>query len=130
MAVYQTKQRQLMGEFFQNNPHKVFSATQLVQYFAVNHNISASTIYRNLAELDRDGEIRQVTNIGGRDTHYQYVGSQDCKGQIHMLCSVCHQSMHMSSDTMHYLSQQLLTVDGFAVDNNSSVIYGVCKHCR
>lgn len=130
MAVYQTKQRQLMGEFFKNHPHKVFSTTQVVQYFAVNHNISASTIYRNLAELDRDGEIRQVANLGGRDTHYQYIGSQSCKGQIHMLCSKCHQSIHMSSDTMQYLGQQLLSVDGFSVDNNSSVIYGICKHCR
>lgn len=130
MAVYQTKQRQLMGEFFQNHPHKVFSATQIVQYFAVNHNISASTIYRNLAELDRDGEISQVTNIGGRDTHYQYIGSHGCKGQIHMLCSKCQKSMHMSSETVQYLREQLLTVDGFTVDNDSSVIYGICKQCR
>ncbi len=129
MAVYHTKQRQLLGEFFSSHPHKVFSATEVVQYFAVNHDISASTIYRNLSELDAEGEIRQVANLGGRDTHYQYIGTDSCKGQIHLLCSKCHRSIHMHSDTMRYLSGQLLSTDGFVVDNNSSVIYGVCKQC-
>ncbi len=129
MAVYKTKQRQLLGEFFKSHPHKVFSATQLVQYFAVTHDISASTIYRNLSELDAEGEIRQVTNLGGRDMHYQYIGTDSCRGQIHLLCSKCHQSIHMSRDIMHYLSGQLLSTDGFTVDSTSSVIYGVCKHC-
>ncbi len=130
MAVYQTKQRLLLGEFFNSQPHKVFSATELVQYFAVNHDISASTIYRNLSELDAEGVIRQVTNLGGRDTQYQYIGADSCKGKIHLLCSKCHKSIHMSSDINQYLSGQLLSVDGFVVDSNSSVIYGVCKHCQ
>lgn len=130
MSIYKTKQRRLLSDFFKNNPHKIFTATSIVEYFEQNHDVSASTIYRHLAALVDSGEIRQVIHLNGREESYQYIDNECCKNQIHLLCRECHESMHMDSDIAATFKESLLRLSNFKVDTNTTIIYGVCKNCR
>lgn len=116
-------------KFFKENPHQVFTASSIVDKFQGSNNVGASTIYRNLASLEHDGEIRKVANLSGRETHYQYIDAEHCRNHIHLICNKCNNSIHMKECVSQILTESLLGLNNFAVDNNSTIIYGTCDKC-
>ncbi len=129
MAIYKTKQRSMILHFFKNHVHETFSVSQIIEAFQTQA-ISNSAIYRNLAELAEQGEIRKISKNGTREACYQYAGAEDCKKYIHLFCGKCEQSIHMDYGKMELFVKQMMEEEDFVVDASKTVIWGTCKKCK
>ena len=129
MRNYNTQQRQILLDFFAAHKDENVSTAEVIDGLKP-YKISESAIYRNLVSLEKEGKLRRVTKAGDRKTYYQYIDHDDCRGQIHISCIKCGKTTHISQDASRYLAKELIKEDGFTIDNDETVIYGLCKQCK
>lgn len=126
-----TKQRKTIFDFLRNNLHRQFTVKQMQSSLASEF-ISLSTLYRNLKILEKDGYIKcslKNTNLGN-EVLYQYISKENCSSHIHAICTICENTFHLEHSEESLINNSLLNSHGFFVDNNKTVIYGVCKDCH
>ena len=129
---YHTKCKDLIKQFISEHKSARFSVADLSQYLkAQGADINITTIYRNLDKLTSDGTLIKTKNPGNDFCFYQYAGEEsECVGHLHLQCKVCGRIVHLSdkymSDVYNYLRKEV----GFKLDFRSSVLVGVCDHCR
>lgn len=128
MAGYMTKQRRVLLSFFESHPDEIFSALQIVQQLDEDI-ISISAVYRNLTALEEDGLLRRHAKSGAREVYYQYVACDHCKGRIHLSCTKCDKLFHISPDHQRQLFAQMFQLEGFYLDAEATVLYGICPQC-
>ena len=128
MSRYNTEQRRSLMTFLRSHPDCQYSARQLADALE-QQNISLSAVYRNLAALEAAGLISRFAREGCREVYYQFTGASDCVGCIHMTCVRCGKTMHMDPGSADELLCHVLQRNGFAVDKNKTVVYGVCRRC-
>ena len=127
MPKYHTRQREQLLEFFGKNTDKSLSAVQIAESIK---DISISAIDRNLAAREREGALKRVPKSGTREVYYQYIGSPECRGSIHVSCTGCGKTYHLPHDTAKKLEESLKTSDGFKISCGDTVLYGVCAECN
>ena len=64
MKTYDTEARRTLCEFMKNNAERQFTAEELCA--AVSHSAGKSTVYRLIARLCDEGEIRRIPRGGER----------------------------------------------------------------
>lgn len=129
MSKYMTKQRKAMLSFLSLHADETLSAKQLEAALS-SEGVSISAVYRNLAELEKEGKVRRVNQSGSREVFYQYTDGAHCKECLHLSCEKCGKTYHMNSEVAQMLVQNLAQSDEFAIDKASTVLYGVCRDCR
>lgn len=125
---YNTKQREILLDFFNKNHDKSFSAKEIASMLD-GMNISVSAVYRNLSELEKNGKVRKTSKNGSRDAYYQYVDCEDCKGHLHLSCTKCGSTTHLDDNQTKILLDVVASNANFNIDKNSTVLYGLCKKC-
>lgn len=125
---YKTDQRNILLEFLQENPDKMFSEKQIEEILS-SKGISRSALYRNLQALELNGKIKRCTKTGSREIYFQYVGLQDCKSHIHLSCKKCGKIFHMESKVADSIINNVESSQGFAIDLGETTIYGTCRTC-
>ena len=128
MRNYNTQQRQILLDFFSKHIDESVSTVEVINELR-GYKISESAIYRNLLSLEKEGKLRRISKIGDRKTYYQYMDEEECKGQIHISCMKCGKTTHISPNVSKRLAKNLKEDDDFTIDNNETVIYGLCKKC-
>lgn len=126
---YNTKQREILIKFFSNNHDRSFSAEDIYETLKT-ENISLSAIYRNLSVLEKDGKLRKTTKHGTTKAFYQYVDPEKCEGHMHISCTKCGKTEHLSQREESTLLSSVLKNENFSIDTNNTIIYGVCKKCK
>ncbi len=129
MSSYKTKQRGALLDFLKAHPDELFSVAQVADCLK-DEKISKSALYRNLAELEADGEIRRHSKSGTREVYYQYINDVCCKNQLHLSCVKCEKTFHMNAVRANLLLRQMSFDEEFDIDKKLTVLYGVCKACR
>ena len=124
---YSTSQRKQLLAFLREHRDETFSAARITAYM---EGVSRSAVYRNLAALEAEGQIRRVAGNGGKQICYRYIGAQECKDHLHLACSRCGAVMHMDHPATDTLIDSVMRDSGFAVDSAATVLYGVCGRCR
>ena len=127
--VYSTKQRKIIIDFFNQNLDKSFSAEELSNALC-DKDVSESAVYRNLNELEKEGRVRRLTKPNSKKSFYQFVDCDECKGHLHMACTKCGQTIHLCDKQSEKLIEDVLKNSNFAIDKNSTVLYGICKNCK
>ena len=86
-------------------------------------NISLGTVYRNLAELERAGEILSLS-VGDGNEHFD----GDTSSHIHLVCSECGEII----DFPDQQNQIFSIIKDCDFDSKTSVctVFGTCKNCR
>ena len=125
---YKTQQREILINFLKENHNKNFSVDEISKALE-NYDISVSAIYRNLCELENDGQVKKISKSGTRKAFYQFVGDDACKGHLHLTCEKCGQTVHLDSDATSTISNELLQNASFSLDEHSTVLIGTCKDC-
>ena len=125
---YNTKQREILLDFFNNNRDTVLSADEIVEKLK-NNNISTSAVYRNLSDLEKNGKLRKTSKSGSRKAYYQFVDCDDCNGHLHLSCTKCGKTTHLDDDKAKLISK-MLENSNFNIDKNSTVLYGTCENCK
>ena len=125
---YNTEQRSVLLSFLTENPDKTFSAKEIAQALA-GKNISKSSVYRNLAELEAEQKIKRVTKTGSKESFYQFFDNSECKNHIHLSCTKCGKIFHLESEQTEKLVNEVELADGFEISRSETTLYGVCKDC-
>lgn len=131
MAHYMTRQRRALIEYLKSNPDRQLTARQIADALeeSGSSRISQSAVYRNLQLLKNEGIISLVTQDSARESVYQYVDSDECRECIHLTCIRCGQIQHLKTSAADELVKNASDNDGFEVDRQKTIIYGVCKAC-
>lgn len=128
MAAYKTEQRKAMLAFFNEHPDEQFSAKEIAEALT-DGSISLSAVYRNLSVMTGEGLIRRSVNENGHEAVYQYVAAETCCGELHLTCTECGKTFHMSHPVAEVMLEKLSSMDGFQLDRTKTVLYGICKKC-
>lgn len=129
MSKYMTKQRMLLLDYLQAHPDEPMSAGQISEAVE-DAPVSASAVYRNLAELEADGKVRRLSRAGSREVFFQYMDALDCRNCLHLNCTKCGKTFHMSTPGTDRVVRDVERSDFFRVDKSETVLYGVCRACR
>lgn len=129
MPKYMTKQRKALLAYLTLHADEKLSARQMEAALG-GEGVSISAVYRNLAELEKEGKVRRVNQSGSREVFYQYTDGAHCKECLHLSCEKCGKTYHMNTQGAAMLIENLAQSDEFTIDKASTVLYGVCKACR
>lgn len=83
-------------------------------------NISLGTVYRNLKQLEDEGDIITISSTLDR---LNYDGC--VKPHQHFICSVCNRIIDLDMKSHISEAEKL----GFEVDRENTVLYGRCAGC-
>ena len=129
MPGYNTKQRRILLAFLEQHPDELFSARQIADALKAEQ-ISLSAVYRNLVQLEADGQIRRYTKSGTQETFFEYIAAEHCKDVLHMKCVKCGRTFHMTEQSAVMLAELLTRNEQFSLDRNNTVLYGACSQCK
>ena len=129
MPRYHTKQRAALLSFFEEHADETLSVQQITDALQGAH-ISLSAVYRNLSELEADGEIRKSSRAGTRKAFYQYMSAKACKGALHLSCKNCGKTVHVDRETAQRLTEQIKVKERFLLDSIDTILYGLCESCQ
>ena len=127
MKVYHTEQRQRILESFESNHDATVTEGDIAA--ALSSVVSKSAVYRNLADLEKEGKVVRVSLNGGRSAGYRYAASKHCAGKIHISCVRCGKTEHVSGKAAASFEKALRETDGFLLSKGECLLYGVCKSC-
>ena len=131
MAGYQTKPRRQLLSFLAEQPECSYTAEELADALAARHGTEApgkSTVYRLVAKLVREEQLKRFEPEGSRRSYYQIIG---CTGHdhLHLKCTDCGRLIHMEESASAHLLRDILQENGFSVDEHKTVIFGRCNEC-
>ena len=125
---FRTKQRETLLQFLTEHPDEFYTARQIADAL-IDQTISLSSVYRNLALLEKAGVLQKRVN-DAKEVTYRYAHAHGCEGLIHLTCIHCGKTYHMSSALSDTLERELMNKDSFAVDKTHTTLYGICKDCN
>lgn len=93
--------------------------------------VNATTIYRYLDKLEKDGSVIKYTSAKGSSATYQYVDREHkCEEHLHLKCTNCGAIVHLDCHFMDVIADHIKDDHGFSIQCRNSVIYGLCKDCN
>ena len=129
MAKYLTKQRKLLLDFLAEHTDETLSAGQIADTLS-GKEISISAIYRNLAALEQEGRLKRSARPGSQEAYYRFTDEEECRGHLHLSCLRCGKTVHVEEAETDALTHQLAKSEGFALDREDTVLYGICADCQ
>ena len=127
MRSYDTKAKSALSEFLRTNADRQFTAEELADIMS--KSAGKSTVYRLLAKLCEDGEIRRLPREGERGSYYQAIPDETCLGHLHLKCSRCGKLVHLEDEESRRIFAMALE-NGFIIDTKLTMLYGICGDCR
>ena len=126
MSKYMTRQRKALLAFLGAHADELLSAREIADAL----DVSLSAVYRNLAALEHEGVLRRGGVNNSRESIYQYTGAAACRDCLHLSCTRCGRTFHMSAAGAERLQRDALRSDEFRIDRGETVLYGLCRECR
>ena len=128
MAVYMTEQRRALTRFFEKRRDQSFTAKQIFEQLE-DTGVSLSAVYRNLNALEKEGKLVRVGSDRYGETSYRYTACEQCRKKIHLSCRKCGKTYHLEPSAARELVDTVALSNGFMVDENETVLYGLCLSC-
>ena len=127
---YQTAGRKRLVTYLKENAAGApISAEELCRGLAAEGRAPGqSSVYRMLADLVHEGEVRKYPAENG--FLYEYVGEgRTCAHHFHLQCLTCGEVMHLECGCSDDISAHLARAHGFEVDRGKTLFYGKCAKC-
>ena len=128
MANYNTRQRDLLLSYLSGHADEQLSVQKIISDLKA-QKISASAVYRKLADLEQKKQIKRCTRENSRESFYQYINLPECKYSLHLSCRVCGKMFHMEQDEADRLIDSIAQKQGFLINRAETVLYGICRDC-
>ena len=129
LAEYMTKQRKLLMDYLISHTDETLPTSRIAEALS-DEGISPSAIYRNLSALEKKGKLFRSMTPGSQELSYRYIGAEKCLGIVHLSCLHCGKTAHMEQEDADLLARRLKRKEGFALDREDTVLYGICAECR
>ena len=123
---YNTGKREQILKFLADNSARSYTLEQICENIIPDGH-GKSTVYRIVSELVDKDCLRRLSDGKTRHCTYQYVGDEECRGHLHLMCRDCGKLIHLDAKLSHELCGTLLA-SGFAVDEGS-MLFGKCEVC-
>ena len=124
---YQTKQKEVIAEYFQANPDACLTAEAV--YSALGADVGMTTVYRAVSRLCEEGFLRRYAPKGaGEAALYQLNPCSEC--HMHIRCVDCGALSHLHCEVVRGFSSHLLEHHGFVLDECQTILYGRCARCE
>lgn len=108
--------------------HSHFDVEELFQSLrGSKKNVSRATIYRTLPYLLHAGLIRKSNCIEEREEYEHIYGHPN---HLHLLCRKCDRIVEQSDDELERVLKRIAKNNGFAFEDYSVIIKGLCSLCR
>ncbi len=92
-----------------------------------NENINLSTVYRSLNTFVSNKIVKKEVSNLDKITYYSLV---DKKKHYHILeCTNCHKQIRIDYCPFESVEKKIYKDYGFKVEDENSIVYGVCKDC-
>lgn len=127
-----TKQKELVINTLTKNMKKHLTAEEILLITKEeSKDISQATVYRILGELVGSGIIRKYIGADNKKACYQYVDNHSkCNMHYHLICDKCGQTIHYECTELESLKKDILKQNGFEVNLQKIVLYGICESCK
>ena len=133
MTGYQTQQRNLLISFFESHPGEAFTIDEIMQCLQNEQEAdvpSRSTVYRTVAELEKEGSLKRSYLSKRRRSAYQYHDAHACASHLHIRCEKCNALMHLDTKVSDTITRLLQNDANISLDVGNTVLLGCCKKCR
>ncbi len=130
MKKYATKQRTLLLSVFQEHSGESLSIDGILALLPPGSQVSRSAVYRNVDKLAQEGQLRKTLSKDGRKALYQYINCQAHCRRLHLRCEKCGKVFHLESQADENALRFVLQKSGFRLDEQATVLTGVCKECH
>ena len=87
-----------------------------------------STVYRLIARLCDEGEIRRIPRGGERGAYYQAMTGEPCLRHLHLKCLSCGLLIHLDENESRRIASVALGRN-FTVDGKKTMLFGYCGSC-
>ncbi len=129
MRNYQTRQRELLKDYFEAHANTKCSASDV--FLALkDEGISRSFVYRNLDRLVSEGFLEIGINEAGTHAMYEYRSCGMQCAHLHMQCVKCGKTFHLKNGRQEFLLKKIFVENGFEVDVQRSILKGYCDGCK
>jgi Fur family ferric uptake transcriptional regulator len=94
--------------------------------------VAKSTVYRFLASLENEGELRKYVVAEGNSACYQLMGESGCAEHYHMMCHECGGIVHFENRELRKIFGSLrdsASGEKLSIDGPRTVFYGICPKC-
>ncbi|MBP1588898.1 MAG: transcriptional repressor [Kiritimatiellae bacterium] len=129
MRTYRTRQRQALAEWLEGRVDRAFSAREAAEALA-GAGVSLSAVYRNLAAMEKEGQLRRVGAGEGGEARYEFSDRERCGTHLHLSCGRCGRTFHVDERTSGAVCRAVAAAAGFEVDELGTSIQGICADCR
>ncbi len=128
---YKTRQRSDILDCLRDNAEKSMTVDEIAQELSKRGCVvGRTTVYRYLDSLIGLGEVRRFLREGEKSSAFQFVGDHnECSEHIHLRCKNCGKFVHLGCGFMRGANEHLLKDHGFCVDNEKTILVGVCADC-
>lgn len=124
---YNTESRKKILAFIKKSPERSFTAEEIVSSEELS-SVAKSTVFRRLAQLTREGEIRRINDTTSRKVTYQYIDKEKCSEHIHLKCNTCGKLFHIDGLVSQIIEKNILESGGFRLDS-ATLLIGTCRSC-
>ena len=127
-----TKQKEIIINFLKENKDRHLTAEDiLLELRKQSEEVSQATIYRNLSELVKEGELRKYISDVAKKACFQYVDNVNkCSKHYHLICDECGSIIHFEGTELQKLKDKILGQNKFEVNLEKVVLYGQCEKCK
>lgn len=127
-----TKQKEIIINFLKENKDRHLTAEDiLLELRKQSEEVSQATIYRNLSELVKEGELRKYISDVAKKACFQYVDNVNkCSKHYHLICDECGSIIHFEGTELQKLKDKILDQNKFEVNLEKVVLYGKCDKCK
>jgi Fur family ferric uptake transcriptional regulator len=123
---YNTGKREQILNFLADNSARSYTLEEICENIIPDGH-GKSTVYRIVSELVDKDCLRRLSDGKTRHCTYQYVGDDECRGHLHLMCRDCGKLIHLDERLSHELCDTLLA-SGFSVEEGS-MLFGKCEVC-
>ncbi len=123
---YETQSRKRVMDLFLSSPSSSFSLHDIMREL---DGTAKSSIYRIVDSLEGEGYIRRVGVTEKRSILYQLSDKELCPHHMHIRCTGCGKTEHISEEASREIAGIIEDRTGFT-DCYSTVFKGLCSECR
>ena len=125
---YNTETHKKILEFLKENREKSFSAEEILSNLS-DSGVSKSTVFRQLAKLSHNMEIKRIASTSDRSVRYQFVDRAHCGAHLHLKCTSCGRLLHLGNEITEFFEKSIKSAKKFSIDT-SAFIPGTCNKCK
>lgn len=130
-ANYNTKQREAVLAYLEEQAGEYVTAAQIMDYFQKNGEMAGrTTIYRQLEKLVQEGKAQKYTFDGVSGARFRYADQpKDRQDLCRLKCEGCGEIIDLHCDEIDHFSRHIFEAHAFQVNDRKTVLYGTCKTC-